>query len=90
MKIQFVFSQEAKKDFGRLDSSIQKRVQDKLASLKSHPNIFEVLGGLRGLKTAKHRLRIGNYRLLLRLEKSTPNEEEFWVLRIRHRREAYR
>jgi mRNA-degrading endonuclease RelE of RelBE toxin-antitoxin system len=83
--IVFRFTNAAERQFQKFDAESQKRLSKKLAELKNHPDIFSVLEPLQNLDPATHRLRIGEYRLLLCYEADT-----FLVLKVGHRREVYR
>ena len=83
----FVFTKQAKKSFGRLPESARERILAKLKGLKSHPDLFSILRPLINFEPATHRLRIGEYRLVLGQGK---NRSEFWVLDVGHRKEVYK
>lgn len=84
--ISFIYSEQAKKSFYSLDKNIQQRIREKISQLNNHPDIFSILKPMHGSKSATHRLRVGNYRLILRMA----SEHEFDVIDIGHRREIYR
>ncbi|MFH0769803.1 MAG: type II toxin-antitoxin system RelE/ParE family toxin [Candidatus Peregrinibacteria bacterium] len=82
----FCFTKKAKRLFLKWDAATQQRIREKLQELKKHPAIFSVLEPMIDMDPATHRLRIGDYRLLLRDE----NDGMFLVLKVGHRREIYR
>ena len=84
--ITFVFSKEAEKRFKKIDSEYSDRILKKLKTLKNHNDIFSILSPLIDFKPATHRLRVGNFRLIL--EKISA--EKFLILDIGHRKEIYR
>lgn len=88
--VNFAFTNHGKKAFQRLPKTVQQRLMNKLIELKDHPDIFSVLKRLHQLEPATHRLRIGEYRLILQLEISNQDDSEFLILDIGHRREIYR
>lgn len=88
--VNFVFSNFAKKGFLALPSGVQSRLTEKLVVLKSHPDIFFVLRRLRNFAPATHRLRIGDYRLILQLMKQEGDELKFLVLDVGDRKDIYR
>ena len=88
--ITFIFGKEAVKEFLDLERVSRERISNKLKVLKNHPDIFSILVKLEGLGLATHRLRIGNIRLILKLEKQGREYIEFFILRLGHRREIYR
>ncbi len=87
--ISFVFTAYAEKAFLKLPNVVQKRITEKLKVLKSHPDIMSVLKQLHDFEPATHRLRIGDYRLILELEKQASDDYEFAVLDVGHRRDIY-
>lgn len=86
----FVFSKFAVKRFDKLAQSEQARVTAKLRELKSHPDILSILKPLHKFEPATHRLRVGNYRLVLQLTQISSTHTELFVLDVGHRRDIYR
>ncbi|MBT3349005.1 hypothetical protein HN954_03195 [bacterium] len=84
--IVFEFLSSSEKSFQKIDKKNQDRIIKKLQSLKKHPNIFHILRPLFDFKPATHRLRIGNFRLILKQEAAT----NFLILDIGDRREIYK
>lgn len=82
--ITFRFSQVAHRQLEKFDPQIQKRIVKKLQELKNHPSIFSVLEPVRDLEPATHRLRIGEYRLLI-----STKDNAFLILKVGHRRDVY-
>ena len=68
----FVFSVAAQKIFKNLEPGVQKRIREKLVFLKTHPNLSGILHPLLHVEPATHRLRIGDYRLIL--EQKSPGK----------------
>ena len=85
----FVFTKKAERVFYELPKKIQERVLAKLKELKEHQDIFGILKRLIDFKPATHRLRIGNYRLILELRSRREKEVLFWVLDVGHRKDIY-
>lgn len=83
--IVFTFTDKSLKIFIKLEKKTRERIAEKLNKLKSHSDIFSVLKTVTNLEPATHRLKIGNYRLLL-MQKS---ENEFLILKLGHRSEIY-
>lgn len=88
--VTFIFTKQAKKAYERIPKTIQARVIEKLKELKNHGDIFSILKRLENFKLATHRLRIGNYRLILELREQTDKDSIFWVLDIGHRKDIYK
>ena len=81
----FIFTKYAEKHLHALDTKVQNRILLKLKELKKHKRITTILKPLRDVKPATHRLRIGDYRLILQQEE----EETFVVLDIGHRSKIF-
>jgi mRNA-degrading endonuclease RelE of RelBE toxin-antitoxin system len=88
--ITFEFSKYSKKKFLSLPKSLQKRVEIKLVSLKKHDDIFSVLKRLHHYEPATHRLRVGSFRLILKLERQEKEDVDFLVLDLGDRKEIYK
>lgn len=87
----FVFTQYSEKEFNKLPKNVRARILDKLRELKRHDDIFTVLKRLHNLEPATHRLRVGNYRLILELKSQTAGgKAELWILDIGDRKDIYR
>ena len=87
---QFVFTKKAEKRFLDLPKSMQERMINKLKDLKQHDDILSVLKRLHHLEPASHRLRVGDYRLILELKKQTKKETIFWILDVGDRKDVYK
>lgn len=86
----FVFTKFAEKRLKKLGTSEQEHITKKLEELKFHSDVLSILKPLHHFEPATHRLRVGNYRLILQLEKSSGDRIEFLVLDVGHRRDIYR
>ncbi len=80
----FQFTKYAEKKFLKLDTQTQSFLREKLVEIKTTKN-FSQLNTLKNFEPATHRLRIGDYRLILEQVTST----EFLILDIGHRRDIY-
>jgi len=78
-------TEPAQKDLADLDRQIQRRIKVALDRLLSYPQAVD-LKKLKG-SSDMWRLRVGDWRVILRLDRK---QGVLYVLRIRHRREAYR
>lgn len=87
--VTFVSTKNFEKKYEVLSAEDRSRIEEKLRYLKSHPSIFTVIKRIENLDPATHRVRIGNYRILLRLEQENSNSITFILLKIGHRREIY-
>ncbi len=86
----FIFSNHAHKNFLKLSKETQDRISQKLRTLKSHDDILAILKRLHGFEPATHRLRVGNYRLVLELKQQEEQSIEFWILDVGHRKDIYK
>ncbi len=68
--------------FTKLDKTIQKRISEKLESIKDDP--YWHLTKLVGFNSYK--LRVGDYRIILSIEKNTL---VIWIIKVGHRRSVY-
>lgn len=82
--VEFVFTKYAEKKFLKLPQIEQDRISKRLMELKACDNVFYFLRRLVNFEPATHRLRVGNYRLILMLD------EKFVILDVGHRKDVYR
>lgn len=80
----FSFSNVAHRQLKKCDPQIQKRIVEKLHQWKDHPSLSSALEPVFNLEPATHRLRIGDYRLLLRKD-----DQHCFILKVGHRRDVY-
>ncbi|KKQ72222.1 MAG: hypothetical protein UT33_C0005G0142 [Candidatus Peregrinibacteria bacterium GW2011_GWC2_39_14] len=85
----FVFTKYAENVFKKLPKIERERILSKLIELKKHQDIFSILRKLIDFEPATHRLRIGDYRLILELKKYDSKIVELWVLDVGHRKDIY-
>lgn len=78
-------TEPAQKDLAELEKKTQRRIKAALDRLLSYPQAAD----LKKLKGSQDmwRLRVGDWRVVLRLDRE---QGILYVLRVRHRREAYR
>lgn len=81
----FIFTKFAKRKFEKLSPEIQEYILEKLRELKKYKNLGTHLKKLKDVEPATHRLRIGNYRLIMEWKTKT----RFIVLDVGHRKEIY-
>lgn len=90
MNISFIFKNSGKKDFLKLPLLVQERILEKLTALKTHEDIFSILVRLNNFEPATHRLRVGQYRIILQLTRYEAEFIEFRILSVGHRKDIYR
>lgn len=88
--VSFLFTKFAEKRFAKLSKRERFRLSEKLKTLKNHDDIFSVLKPLHNFEPATHRLRIGNYRLVMKLERQSGKDIFLLVLDVGHRKDIYR
>lgn len=86
----FHFTIDGKKTLEKLPKEIQERVLNKMITIKKHPNIFSIVGTLTDYAPATHKLRVGNYRAILKLVLNSRTQNYFEVLEVGHRKDIYR
>ncbi len=78
----------AKKDLGKIDKIWQRRIKNSLQILTENPALLEnKIKKLKGKYKDYFRLRVGNYRVIFRVEKK---KLVVLVVRIAHRKEIYK
>jgi mRNA interferase RelE/StbE len=82
--MKLVITEKAEKDLSRLDKKICRRIRDTLEKLFINPGSVDLIK-MHGFSD-RWRLRVGNYRVLLKI---TGKEVTVYALRVKHRREAY-
>ncbi len=88
--VTFVFTKKSEKRFLSLSGKVRKRILDKLKNLKNHDDVFAVLKRLHHLEPATHRLRIGDYRLILEISDRKGECVKFLILDVGDRRDIYK
>jgi mRNA-degrading endonuclease RelE of RelBE toxin-antitoxin system len=81
----FQFTKYAEKKFLKLDKNAQAMIREKLVGIKESGNLWQ-LNTLKNFEPATHRLRVGDYRLIL----EQISTKEFIVLDVGHRRDIYK
>ena len=74
----------AQKDFDRLRGIIFNKIKNEIILLSSNPRPF---GALKLANEEGYRIRIGDYRVLYRVDDAS---KEIFIYRVKHRKEAYR
>lgn len=83
--MKLILTEPAIKDLAGLDAGVRQRVKTALDRFLAHPE----LASLRKLKNRPRawRLRVGDWRVILEIKGM---EGTIYVMRIKHRKEAYR
>ena len=81
------FLSNAKKEFKKLDTVVQKSIKEKLLLLVENPDILKNnIKALKGEYKGKFRLRINQYRVIFQVK---DEELIIIVVRVGHRKEVY-
>lgn len=83
----FVFSKKAADQWNELEDVTRKFIQQKLVLLKDEALFRKSVKSVKALAPATHRIRCGNYRLLLECDFSSGKH---LILRLGHRRDIYK
>jgi len=87
MKYKLLFLKEAAEEFKKLDKAVQRIIKEKLEILAQNPELLKNnIKPLKGKYKGLYRLRVGNYRVVYRLNKE---EITILVIRIGHRKDIY-
>ena len=81
----FVFSEHAKRKLRKFDVQAQHRIFEKMAELKADDD-FRSMTTVRDMPPATHRLRVGDYRLVLMQQEPS----RFLVIDVDHRSRIYK
>lgn len=87
---QFIFTKKSQKDLEKLNPEDGDRIIQKLKDLKAHPEILNLIVTLKEIFPITHRLRVGDFRLLMYLEKQIGKNCQFIITKVGHRRDVYR
>jgi mRNA interferase RelE/StbE len=80
-----LIKRSAERDLRRLPRALLERVNERILSLRDDPRphgVLKLAGALEGW-----RIRVGDYRILYQIDDEA---QTVTIVRVRHRREAYR
>jgi len=81
------FLREAYEEFKKLDKPIQRIIKEKLILLAKNPEALKNnIKPLKGNYSGLYRLRVGNYRVIYKIEKQ---KLIILIVRVGHRKEIY-
>jgi len=84
---QVSLSEDAQRAFEKAQAPLQRRLDRCFALLAAEPRQHPNIRRLKGELAAYHRYRVGDWRVLYRIDEV---QKIVWVAAIEHRREAYR
>ncbi|WP_457601544.1 type II toxin-antitoxin system RelE family toxin [Hydrogenivirga sp.] len=87
MSYRVEFLKEAYEELKRLDRPVQELIKEKIEKLSQNPEALKNnIKPLKGKYSGLYRLRVGNYRVIYRMER---DRLLILIIRIGHRREIY-
>ncbi len=90
MDYRVVYTKFSQKDLDRLDSSDVRRILKKVNEFSQRPDPLEFAKKLTGFVIDTYRFRVGDYRVVFRVDPQTKHLVVLVVLRVRHRKEVYK
>lgn len=84
-----LYTEKAMRDFARLDDQIAKRLIKKLDYFIKTKDPLKYATKLKNIKIETFRFRIGNYRVIFRIDKKTNKLVILVILRVEHRNTVY-
>ena len=83
--MEIIFSERARKDWNRLERSVQNQLRKKIAFYLQSGQPLQFAERLHDPSLGEYRFRIGDYRIVFDCESNS-----IFVLRVGHRKEIYK
>ncbi len=83
----FQFTEYSHKQFIKLDANTQRRIKGKLLFWQQQEDVLSFGKALKGFKNATHRFRVGDYRLICKVEH---RNLVVLIVKLGHRRDIYK
>ncbi len=90
MEYKVKYSADALKDLDSLDFSVGKRIVKKVSQYAELKNPLIKAKKLTGMDYDTYRFRVGDYRVVFRLDPETERMVILVIVKIAHRKEVYR
>lgn len=90
MDYKVVYTRLSQKDLDRLDPSIVRRILKKVDESSKRTEPLEFAKKLTGFVIDTYRFRVGDYRVVFRLDPQNQQLVILVVLRVRHRKKVYK
>ena len=90
MDYKVVYTRLSQKDLDRLDASIVRRILKKVDEFSKRADPLEFAKKLTGFEADTYRFRVGDYRVVFRLDPQNQQLVILVVLRVRHRKKVYK
>lgn len=89
MAYKMIYKDSALEDLDNLEKSIAKRIVKKLDYYLKLKDPLKQSKKLKGFKVDTYRFRVGDYRVIFRIDEKTKKLVILVVLKIAHRKEIY-
>ncbi len=89
MVYRLVYTNSAQRNLKNLPQKKVRRVLKKLSEYIHSPHPLKLARKLKGLKHTHYRYRIGDYRVIFRIDSKTKKLVILIVLKIAHRKDVY-
>jgi len=90
MDYRLVYTKSSQQDLEKLDDKIAKRILTKMKEFLSLEDPLIKAKKLKGFEIDTYRFRVGDYRVIFRLDPKNGKLVVLVVLKIAHRREVYK
>lgn len=90
MDYKVIYTSKAQKDLYKLSGDIAKRILTKVSDYVKLDNPLDKAKKLKGFDEPTFRFRVGDFRIVFRLDKKTKKLVILVVLRIQHRKDIYK
>jgi mRNA interferase RelE/StbE len=90
MDYKIVYTKLSQKDLGRLDPALVQRILKKVDEYAKRRDPLEFAKKLKEFVVDTYRFRVGDYRVIFRLDPQSQQLVILVVLRVRHRKEVYK
>lgn len=90
MGYKVVYTKLSQKDLDKLDPSIARRILKKVNEFSKQIDPLEFAKKLTGFVLDTYRFRVGDYRVVFRLDARSQQLVILVILRVRHRKEVYK
>lgn len=90
MDYKVVYTKLSQKDLDNLDRSLVRRILKKVDEFSRMSDPLRMAKKLKGFEIDTYRFRVGDYRVVFRLDPQSQQLVVLVVLRVRHRKEVYK
>ncbi len=90
MVYKLVYTKSAERDLDCLDSVVRRRIFKKMDEYLGLKDPMDRASKLKGFEVSTYKFRVGDYRVIFRLDSKTRRLVVLVVLKIKHRKEVYK